>query len=403
MLILQRPWDTQPQGAVEFSSTLRQRPLIAGVGVTDFSPEKPVVLSNTGVGAYSEGIGFDFNVTSNSQATARIAWTDSTLTSPSGAITVITSFNLRTPPSRANRGVFSKYIGYDSGAVNHRSWSVYVDYQSHASNNYPRFSVSGNGSTVVSTPAGVSLSNGAHTTVAVYSPSSRVALFLDGVLYGDNTTSVPASLFNSSYATSLGVQYSTTEPGAPAQYCLNGTIGLYALLPYAVTDAEGIEISRSLTNAANYLLDPRRVYIPTSITSGGAYTLNLETGSYSFTGSDAVLLKNSQLTLDSSSYSLTGSNASLLKGLILEASSGTYTLSGSDASLLYTHLLSASSGTYTINGADATLTYTPASGTYTLNAESGTYLLTGSDVTFIYSGSEVTIKAGSWIRYRIIT
>jgi len=172
---------------------------------------------------------------------------------------------------------------------------------------------------------------------------------------------------------------------------------------YRFTRILSVAEIKSLSDDPWQIFERQHVYIPTSITSGGAYTLNLETGSYSFTGSDAVLLKNSQLTLDSGSYSLTGSNASLLKGLILEASSGTYTLSGSDASLLYTHLLSASSGTYTINGADATLTYTPASGTYTLNAESGTYLLTGSDVTFIYSGSEVTIKAGSWIRYRIIT
>lgn len=144
------------------------------------------------------------------------------------------------------------------------------------------------------------------------------------------------------------------------------------------------------------------IKIPTSILSG-AYTLNLETGVYSFTGNAATLTKDSKLTLESGTYTLSGSNASLLKGLILEASSGSYSLSGSDASVLYTHLLNASSGSYSITGSNATLTYTPTSGAYTLNLESGAYLLTGSDVTFISSGAEVTIKAGSWIRYRIIT
>lgn len=158
----------------------------------------------------------------------------------------------------------------------------------------------------------------------------------------------------------------------------------------------------ALRNEKFAAFEPQNLYIPTSIVSG-AYTLNLETGVYSFTGSSATLTKDSKLTLDSGTYTLSGSNASLLKGLILEASSGSYSLTGSDASLIYTHLLNASSGSYSITGSNATLTYTPTSGAYTLNLESGAYLLTGSDVTFISSGAEVTIKAGSWIRYRIIT
>ena len=137
--------------------------------------------------------------------------------------------------------------------------------------------------------------------------------------------------------------------------------------------------------------------------AGGAYTLNLESGVYSLIGSDLTLVKNSILTLESGTYGITGTNATLVKGYFLETSAGSYSLTGSDATVLHSRLLDASSGTYTINGADATLTYTPTSGAYSLNAESGAYLLTGSDVTFTYSGSEVTLKAGSWIRYRIIT
>jgi len=157
-----------------------------------------------------------------------------------------------------------------------------------------------------------------------------------------------------------------------------------------------------LTQNPWQLFTPKRTIIPVSILSG-AYTLNLETGVYSFSGIDATLTKDSKLTLDSGTYTLSGSNASLLKGLILEASSGSYSISGNDASLFYTHLLNASSGSYAITGSDATLTYTPTAGAYTLNAESGAYVLLGQDVTFVYSGSEVTLKAGSWIRYRIIT
>jgi len=167
----------------------------------------------------------------------------------------------------------------------------------------------------------------------------------------------------------------------------------------ALSDAEAREVSVNPWQ----LFAPLSKAIPLSIVSGGTYALNLETGVYSFTGSSATLSKNSLLTLDSGSYTLSGSNASLVKGVVLECSSGTYSLSGADAVLTYTHLLNAGSGSYSITGSDATLTYTPTAGAYVLNAETGAYTLLGQDVTFVYSGSDVTIKAGSWIRYRIIT
>lgn len=158
----------------------------------------------------------------------------------------------------------------------------------------------------------------------------------------------------------------------------------------------------NLVRSNPWQLFAKRNFLITELLTG-AYTLNAETGAYTFTGSNATLLHNYALTLESASYSLTGSNASLLKGLVLDAASGSYTLTGSDATLVYNKLLNASSGSYSVSGADANLIYTPASGAYTLNAESGAYVLTGSDVTFAYSGGIATIKAGSWIRYRIIT
>lgn len=179
-----------------------------------------------------------------------------------------------------------------------------------------------------------------------------------------------------------------------------GLIGNLHIWNRSLTDAEAA--AWSSPGGEFSLFAPRVQYLWSSILSG-AYTLNAETGVYTFTGSDATLLHNYALTLDSASYSLTGSNATLLKGLILDAASGSYTLTGSNATFVYNKLLNASSGSYSVTGADANLIYTPGSGAYTLNAESGAYVLTGSDVTFSYSGGTVTLKAGSWIRYRIIT
>jgi hypothetical protein len=217
-------------------------------------------------------------------------------------------------------------------------------------------------------------------------------IWVDGVLSGTSAAATDGSIYQ---LDRIGV--GALVRSTPASYSATGVL-LRAAWNRRLSSAE----INQLTQNPWQLFTPKRTIIPVSILSG-AYTLNLETGVYSFSGIDATLTKDSKLTLESGTYALSGSNASLLKGLILEASSGSYSLSGSAASLFYTHLLNASSGSYSVTGSDATLTYTPTSGAYTLNAESGAYVLLGQDVTFVYSGSEVTLKAGSWIRYRIIT
>jgi len=385
MLILQRPWDSQPQDVVGVD---RSNPLAAtfthflplngdprevitnarltyGTGGTIVPSTRGIVLQGTGVTARAS-VPINLSAFRFLSISFWLYWdafaNDDKL-----------AFEFTVNGAGANAG-----FAFDPNASNGRS-QFFTSNGTAFAKSFTR-------------PSALSWHHYA-LTVDTGTPGALIAAYVDGVAQTLTQDSAGGAGFNFANST------------------------LY-LLSRAGTSLFGAGKLQNLTIRGGYLMgetearreyenpwqifEPRHVYIPTSITSG-AYTLNLETGSYSFTGLDAVLLRNSQLTLDSGSYSLTGSNASLLKGLILEASSGTYTLSGSNASLLYTHLLSASSGTYTINGADATLTYTPASGTYTLNAESGTYLLAGSDVTFIYSGSEVTIKAGSWIRYRIIT
>lgn len=237
------------------------------------------------------------------------------------------------------------------------------------------------------TPTGVDLTRPHCTVISSNATTASQRATIDGRLIGT------ASISAIGWAALPQLFVSTAFGGFGGEF-----YGFFAW-NRALSDAEAQQVSLNPWQ----LFEPRQSYIPLSFTSGGAYTLNLETGVYTFTGNSATLTKDSKLTLDSGTYALSGSNASLLKGLILEASSGSYSLSGSGASLFYTHLLNASSGSYSVTGSDATLTYTPTAGAYTLNLESGAYVLLGQDVTFVYSGSEVTLKAGSWIRYRIIT
>jgi len=380
MLILQKPWDSQPQELCGPSPEFRDSARLLYSGSAPFhNLVNGAAAAGTGTGQTSAVTPHGVAAVFSGAGTADLTWLGGT----NGAATFV--FAGQITSSVSGDRIISSYNGVgDPGQYELYQNGTSVALQSFRTTpDEWRF-----------TRGGANLTTWEGVLVVCVTGTDDPRAWIDGEELGIVRT-----------ATGSGVQKPTGTRVAVANRPdsntrqLGGRVALTALLSADIGDSVAKDISRNPWQ----IFEARRVYIPTSISGGGAYTLNLETGSYSFTGSDAVLLKNSQLTLDSSSYSITGSNASLLKDLILEASSGTYTLSGSDASLLYTHLLSASSGTYTINGADATLTYTPASGTYTLNAESGTYLLAGSDVTFIYSGSEVTIKAGSWIRYRIIT
>jgi len=375
MLIVHSPWDAQPQCGIAPAEAWNLNGLWFPGGAY---PTIATLQTNVSIDVGINGLTWTNAAATNA---AVILFSNSTML-PLTQATVILGGNTTTTAVNGDIGVNSATTTHRLGAhLPYTDNKVYWD-----------FGGTGVGTTRLVTTGTVTRSE--NDVWALTTGPRGMEIWQNGLLIASNTAQPTRSV-------------STAEWGLGPQGLFSGTrpAGKWWMVGLSSRQAPTALLQKLTSPKAAFaeLVDPIHRYIPISITSGGTYTLNLETGSYSFTGSDAVLLKNSQLTLDSGSYSLTGSNASLLKGLILEASSGTYTLSGSDASLLYTHLLSASSDTYTINGADATLTYTPASGTYTLNAESGTYLLTGSDVTFIYSGSEVTIKAGSWIRYRIIT
>jgi len=386
MLILKKPWESQPQipWRIEQSHDLIQgklRAVFCGEQIenrlgalvpTFFGPiQRKITLSGIGIRSEGSTTVAAQGVNCGAVSIANTGWTIATILTP-----------VNYAPTSDPCGM----IGVQDG-VGGATWDRALAISSAAK--FKAYLFDGASKTVTAASA----VSAREYRVVVTTDGATLWLYVDGTLEGSVSVSNDGFSGYSNPVFTVG-GFTTTISSARSNDVS------YALFVGVAWSAEKVQ---RWTKNPWQVFEPQNIHIPVSITSGGAYTLNLETGSYSFTGSDAVLLKNSQLTLDSGSYSLTGSNASLLKGLILEASSGTYTLSGSDASLLYTHLLSASSGTYTINGADATLTYTPTSGAYTLNAESGTYLLTGSDVTFIYSGSEVTIKAGSWIRYRIIT
>jgi len=370
MLILQRPWNSQPQDTISIAQWALDRKLktlISGGDLYDRAAGKFAVAGIQGTGPAPQ-----LGISTNGPA----RFGGRTDASNGGFI------NPGTPMGLGDDHTLFFYGGgfntsANLAAIALRSNSAANPVGQIDNNNTDlRYIVRNDAGTIQTvTAAGAASYSGSKCIVARRS-GANTSIWIDGVQAASGASGPTSTIsYNSLGIFALQAGGATWSAFAPTTqfFVYAGAFGS------ALSDAD----MQAFGENPHSIWENRRIYIPLSISGGGAYTLNLETGSYSFTGSDAVLLKNPQLTLDSGSYSLTGSNASLLKGLILEASSGTYTLSGSNASLLYTHLLSASSGTYTINGADATLTYTPASGTYTLNAATGTYLLTGSIINLI--------------------
>lgn len=129
------------------------------------------------------------------------------------------------------------------------------------------------------------------------------------------------------------------------------------------------------------LFTPQKQKIFVSINSGN-YTITADNGSYSVTGQSASIYKSKVVVAAQGSYSLTGQNATI-----------TYTPSGTNYTIVANH------GTYNITGQAASILRSKQ-----ITAAHGTYTLTGQNATVAYSGSNtITLKAGSWIRYRIIT
>ena len=104
-------------------------------------------------------------------------------------------------------------------------------------------------------------------------------------------------------------------------------------------------------------------------------------GSYLYTGNSADLLANRNVSFDAGSYSYTGSNVNLSFGRNVSFDAGNYIYSGSDVNLLADRNVSFDPGSYLYTGQDLTLTYTPDGGaTYTINLDAGAYQITGSDI-----------------------
>lgn len=116
--------------------------------------------------------------------------------------------------------------------------------------------------------------------------------------------------------------------------------------------------------------------------TGGAATLaasrrlDAQGGTFSYSGGDADLSVSRRLAAQGGSYAYTGGNAGLIASRVLSADGGAYSYAGGTAGLLVSRLLDAQGGTYSYAGGDASFT---VAGVFQLAAEGGVFTYTGGD------------------------
>lgn len=226
-----------------------------------------------------------------------------------------------------------------------------------------------------STSAGVFYSDTTtyHMAVGVVRGSANRQGYYDGVSPFAANTGIDSVAASNTVA--IGAYW--TGGGPTAGFYWPGEIALAGVFNRALSDAE----IKSLSDDPWQLFARRRIWVPSS-TPGGSYSIAAQPGSYSVTGQSSTITRSKHIVADVGSYSLSGQNATI-----------NYTPTGTNYTITANH------GTYSITGQVATLLRSKQ-----IVADAGSYSLTGQNATINYSGSgTTTLKAGSWIRYRIIT
>jgi len=152
----------------------------------------------------------------------------------------------------------------------------------------------------------------------------------------------------------------------------SGAFNAYTVTANAnITNALTLTIALKPATAAFTLAVDSGVYTitGTAATLKAARRLSVDSGTYTISGSAATLSKGFKITADPGSYALTGTAATLLRNAVLAAVGGTYVIAGTDAGLRAARVIAIGSGSYAIVGTDATLIFTPSGGgggTYTM-------------------------------------
>jgi len=188
-----------------------------------------------------------------------------------------------------------------------------------------------------------------------------------------------------------GVSIIAIKPNVGGAYTLTAQGGSYTL-----TGSSAV-LKRSKYLAASggsYTLTGAQAVITYTPTAAN-YSFILSGGSYTLTGASATLSRNRKLTASGGAYTISGANATLLRSKRITANGGSYTVSGASANLRRSHLLVAQGGVYTYTGQQVTITYTAGAINYTLTCNGGSYVVNGASAV-LSRNRKLTASSGSY-------
>jgi Uri superfamily endonuclease len=124
----------------------------------------------------------------------------------------------------------------------------------------------------------------------------------------------------------------------------------------------------------------------------GAYEIEIDSGSYTTTGTAINLAQTRSMAIDVGSYLYAGSALSLLSNKSVSIDTGAYSYTGTSLSTLHDRTLAIDSGVYTYTGAALALEYGSLTN-YELLIDAGSYSVTGTPLNVLYDQS-LNIDAG---------
>lgn len=118
----------------------------------------------------------------------------------------------------------------------------------------------------------------------------------------------------------------------------------------------------------------------------GAYEIDIDSGSYTVTGTAINLAQTRSMSIDVGSYLYTGSALSLLSNKSVSIDTGAYSYTGTSLSALHDRTLAIDSGVYTYTGTALALEYGSLTN-YELLIDAGSYSVTGTPLDALYDQS----------------
>lgn len=198
--------------------------------------------------------------------------------------------------------------------------------------------------------------------------------------------------------------------GAAGSHSLQATFSsarwadiLFALRPasgtaYTLTvDAGAVTVTgTAVTFARTYVLAVASGTVTLTGTAVGALAgrvVAVDSGAVAVSGTAVGLYRGYPLAVASGAVTVTGSAVGFLRGYVVAVASGNVALTGTAVGLLRSHILPIASGSVTITGTDITLTH-GTSGAYTLAVASGGVTITGGSIGLLV-GRSLAVSSGS--------